>query len=44
MRKVLILGAGHVCGPLIEYLNKDPNIHLTLGEIFKYSIIYSSLE
>lgn len=29
-KEVLVLGAGHVSGPLIEYLCRDPNIHVTV--------------
>lgn len=29
-KEVLVLGAGHVSGPLIEYLCQDPKIHLTV--------------
>ncbi|XP_014245986.1 alpha-aminoadipic semialdehyde synthase, mitochondrial isoform X2 [Cimex lectularius] len=31
MKRVLVLGAGRVCAPLVEYLNRDPNLHITLG-------------
>lgn len=33
MRKVLVLGAGHVCGPVIEYLNKDGSNCITVGKL-----------
>lgn len=29
-KEVLVLGAGHVSGPLIEYLCRDPNVHVTV--------------
>lgn len=29
-KEVLVLGAGHVSGPLIEYLCRDPKIHVTV--------------
>jgi len=29
-KKVLVLGAGHVSGPLIEYLCRDSKVHLTV--------------
>lgn len=32
MEKVLVLGAGRVSGPLIEYLNQDPLIQITVGK------------
>ncbi|XP_065673366.1 alpha-aminoadipic semialdehyde synthase, mitochondrial isoform X2 [Hydra vulgaris] len=28
-KKVLVLGAGHVAGPLVEYLSRDGSVHLT---------------
>lgn len=34
MEKVLVLGAGRVSGPLIEYLNQDPLIQITVGKNF----------
>lgn len=30
MRRVLVLGAGYVSGPLIEYLNRDESVQLTV--------------
>lgn len=30
-KKVLLLGAGYVSGPVIEYLTRDPNIQITAG-------------
>ncbi|CAH1390157.1 unnamed protein product [Nezara viridula] len=31
MKKVLVLGAGRVCMPLIEYLHRDENLSIVLG-------------
>ncbi|BES97472.1 alpha-aminoadipic semialdehyde synthase [Nesidiocoris tenuis] len=31
MKRVLVLGAGRVCYPLLEYLHRDPAVHITLG-------------
>lgn len=31
MRRILVLGAGHVCDPFIEYLHRDENVSITLG-------------
>lgn len=39
MRRVLVLGAGYVSGPLIEYLNRDETVQLT---VCKYLNRYSS--
>ncbi|KAG8196322.1 hypothetical protein JTE90_013807 [Oedothorax gibbosus] len=30
-KKVLVLGAGYVAGPLVDYLTRDENIHVTIG-------------
>lgn len=30
-KKVLVLGAGYVAGPLIDYLTRDQTIHVTIG-------------
>lgn len=30
-KEVLVLGAGHVSGPLIEYLCRDPKVHVTIA-------------
>ncbi|XP_060849118.1 alpha-aminoadipic semialdehyde synthase, mitochondrial [Rhopalosiphum padi] len=32
-KRVLVLGSGHVCGPLIEYLLKDESLIITLGSV-----------
>ncbi|KAI5730779.1 hypothetical protein M8J76_017292 [Diaphorina citri] len=37
-RNVLLLGAGYVSRPLIEYLHRDENIHITLGSLLKEDI------
>lgn len=34
-KKVLVLGAGFVAGPLVEYLTRDPTIHVTIGSILQ---------
>lgn len=31
MKRVLVLGAGRVCSPLIDYLHRDPRLHITLA-------------
>lgn len=31
MKKVLVLGAGYVAGPLVDYLTRDKTIHVTIG-------------
>ncbi|XP_054290330.1 alpha-aminoadipic semialdehyde synthase, mitochondrial-like isoform X1 [Macrosteles quadrilineatus] len=30
-KKILVLGAGRVSSPLVKYLNRDENVHITLG-------------
>ncbi|GIY30410.1 hypothetical protein CDAR_262411 [Caerostris darwini] len=30
-KKVLVLGAGYVAGPLVDYLTRDQTIHVTIG-------------
>ncbi|XP_015922645.2 alpha-aminoadipic semialdehyde synthase, mitochondrial [Parasteatoda tepidariorum] len=30
-KKVLVLGAGYVAGPLVDYLTRDSTIHVTIG-------------
>lgn len=32
-KEVLVLGSGHVCSPLIEYLLRDKSLVITLGKI-----------
>lgn len=32
-KKVLCLGAGYVSAPLVEYLCRDNNIQMTVGEL-----------
>jgi alpha-aminoadipic semialdehyde synthase len=32
-KKVLILGAGYVSEPVVEYLSRDPTISVTLGNL-----------
>ncbi|XP_054713377.1 alpha-aminoadipic semialdehyde synthase, mitochondrial-like isoform X2 [Uloborus diversus] len=34
-KKVLVLGAGYVAAPLVEYLTRDPTIHVTIGSILQ---------
>ncbi|XP_003487153.1 alpha-aminoadipic semialdehyde synthase, mitochondrial [Bombus impatiens] len=34
-KKVVVLGAGHVSAPLVEYLHRDNNIHLTVASQLK---------
>ena len=31
LRKVLVLGSGRVCPPLVEYLTRDDSITVTVG-------------
>lgn len=31
-QKVLVLGAGRVSGPLVEYLTRDPSLKITTGK------------
>ena len=31
-KKVLILGAGYVAGPAVDYLCRDRNVHVTVGK------------
>jgi alpha-aminoadipic semialdehyde synthase len=36
-KKVLVLGSGYVSGPVLEYLSRDNNIEITLGnELFLF--------
>ena len=35
MRNVLVLGAGYVSGPLVEYLNRDESVQLTVCKFLK---------
>ena len=37
-KKVLILGAGYVAGPAVDYLSRDHDVHVTVGKsnITKY--------
>ncbi|XP_035212536.1 alpha-aminoadipic semialdehyde synthase, mitochondrial-like, partial [Stegodyphus dumicola] len=34
-KKVLVLGAGYVAGPLVDYLTRDQTIHVTIGSILQ---------
>ncbi|XP_064486765.1 alpha-aminoadipic semialdehyde synthase, mitochondrial-like isoform X2 [Ornithodoros turicata] len=34
-KKVLVLGAGYVSAPLVEYLTRDDNVHVTIGTAFQ---------
>ncbi|XP_073974901.1 lysine ketoglutarate reductase/saccharopine dehydrogenase [Rhodnius prolixus] len=38
MKQVLVLGAGRVCSPLIEYLHRDLNLHITLGSSIREEV------
>ena len=31
-KKVLILGAGYVAGPAVDYLSRDKDVHVTVGK------------
>lgn len=31
-QRVLVLGAGRVSGPLVEYLTRDPSLKITTGK------------
>ena len=31
-KRVLVLGAGYVSGPVVDYLTRDKNISVTVGE------------
>lgn len=37
-KRVLVLGAGYVVPPLIEYLSRDKKIHITVGKWAKNSL------
>lgn len=37
-KEVLVLGAGHVSGPLIEYLCRDPKVHVTVVSNLEHEI------
>ena len=39
-QKVLILGSGHVSGPVVEYLARDPERHLTIGKEKPISLFF----
>ena len=39
-QKVLILGSGHVSGPVVEYLARDPDRHLTIGKEKPISLFF----
>lgn len=39
-KKVLVLGAGYVAGPLVEYLTRDQTIHVTIGKWLFFSLLY----
>lgn len=32
MKRVLLLGSGYVSGPVVEYLTRDENTQITVGE------------
>lgn len=32
MNRVLVLGSGYVCGPLVEYLTREARVAVTIGE------------
>ena len=32
VKRVLILGAGYVSGPVVDYLTRDKNVHVTVGK------------
>ena len=32
-KKVLILGAGYVAGPAVNYLCRDKDVHVTVGKL-----------
>lgn len=33
MKKVLVLGAGYVSAPLVEYLTRDDSVHVIIGTL-----------
>ncbi|XP_054924541.1 alpha-aminoadipic semialdehyde synthase, mitochondrial isoform X2 [Dermacentor andersoni] len=35
MKKVLVLGAGYVSAPLVEYLTRDDSVHVVVGTAFQ---------
>ncbi|XP_075525765.1 lysine ketoglutarate reductase/saccharopine dehydrogenase isoform X2 [Dermacentor variabilis] len=35
MKKVLVLGAGYVSAPLVEYLTRDDSVHVVIGTAFQ---------
>jgi alpha-aminoadipic semialdehyde synthase len=37
-KKVLVLGAGYVAGPAVEYLSRDSNIQVTVGRYLSYKV------
>lgn len=37
-KEVLVLGAGHVSGPLIEYLCRDPKVHVTVVSNLEHEV------
>ena len=38
-KKVLILGAGYVAGPTVDYLLRDKDIHCTVGKRTSYRVL-----
>ena len=38
-QRVLVLGAGRVSGPLVEYLTRDPSLKITTGKCMKLLIM-----
>ncbi len=35
-KRVLVLGAGYVSAPVVDYLTRDKHVHITVGEgVFK---------
>ena len=39
-KRVLILGAGYVSAPVVDYLTRDPTIGVTVGKLFHVISIY----